>query len=357
MVACGTGCAFTLARPYPRADRCNTLLTPILDGAGVALFTTVAIASSNARIRADCPVDDPDCYRTVANRQSDVRAYGSIAAVYAGSAAWGLWSRSRCQQALASSPPPVIPTVAEPVRPPPGGGFEPAPAPLRPPGAPAQAAAEPAEPTATEAPATEPSTRGRRGRAYTSVWIGSGGGVVTRPGADVEFLQLLLVPLPLSAGLGLGAPVSSRLLLGGEWNVTLAFNCAAGMDSASGPCDRTVVLQQLVATATYFPRWSGAPEAPPAGWFVRGGPALALLNSHYTDLVSPDGAITPEQRARWRRIGGGLLVGTGLSVHAASHLSWTFDGGLDLAWHRYGSSATEPTGSFETLLHLGVTFH
>lgn len=363
LVSSGAGCAFAMARPSPRYDRCNTLLTPILDGAGVALFAVAASTAAGSPVRTDCAADDASCYTTVANRQSDVRAYGSIAAIYAASATWGIWARSRCRETLAALPPPIIPTIAVPVEPmepaaPAGGGAAPGaqgPSPTAPLAPPPSGATF--EPVPIEVPPAEPPVLRKRGKGYVAAWLGYGGGVVNRPGEDTEFVPYLGIPVPLSVGLGTGVPAGSRLLLGAEWNVTLGVNCVASMNSASGECNRTVVLQHLLAAATYYPRWNGPPEVPPAGLFVRGGPALVLLNSHYTNLVEPDVPPPPSARVRWQRTGGGVLVGFGHSLHSASRMR-TLDVGLDLAWHWYGSSsATQPESSFETLLRLGITFH
>src|SRR5512137_2511754 len=114
VLLCGSGCAFALVRPYPRDGQCNTLFTPLLDAAGLALSTAIAREDNSASIRADCAEDDNTCYRHLAHRQSDVRAEAFIAAAYAASAAWGLWARSQCREALAALPPPVIPTDTGP---------------------------------------------------------------------------------------------------------------------------------------------------------------------------------------------------------------------------------------------------
>lgn len=335
VLLCGSGCSVVMVRSAPRGDQCNTTLLPILDGVAGAAFVLAAIGASDSEVRTDCAPSQTTCYTSVANRQSDVRAYGSIAAVYAASAAWGLWARAQCRATLASLPPPVIPAAAtaEPVLP------EPPPEP------------PPPEP---EPPPEPPPPPGERGKGYVSVWIGWGGGVLNLPGADVEFVPFFGVPVPLSVGLGAGAPAGPRLLLGGEWNLTLGVNCVASMDSASGACDRVVLLHHLLATATWYPRWQGTAEFPPAGPFLRGGPALVLLNSHPSNIATTDSASSGP--GRWQRTGAGVLLGAGYSAHSPSRVR-TLDAGLDFAWHWYGSSATEPESSFATLLRLGVTFH
>jgi hypothetical protein len=244
----------------------------------------------------------------------------------------------------------------------PGAHEEPPPA-APAPAAPAVAVAAEPEPVATiaaagtaEAPAplAEWAARRKRGRTYVGGWLGFGGGEVHGPAGNTGFVFVLVFPLPAAAGLRFGVPAGGAVLVGAEWNVNLGFNCVASMDEASGGCDRGVLLQQLLATATVFPFSPGTPERAPAGPFVRAGAGLAHLNSWAANIAStaPEGAPPP---AGWKRTGWGVLGGLGYSFRGAPAV--TVEWGVDLAWQWYEGSASQPKSSFSLAFPVSVTFH
>ena len=196
-----------------------------------------------------------------------------------------------------------------------------------------------------------------RGKTYVTAWLGWGGGTIDRRGGSTGFAPILALPVPQSAGVAFGVPAGRRLLLGGEWNVTFGVNCVASMNGASGACDRAVVLQHLLATATFFPLWKGAPEVAPLGLLVRGAAGLALLNSWPEDIASTGSPAAAEPAGpRWRRTGAGVLAGVGYAL-GDRRTPRRFDVGLDLAWQWYGRSASEPDRSFAWIFHAGLVFH
>jgi hypothetical protein len=213
------------------------------------------------------------------------------------------------------------------------------------------------EPDTTSPPPEARDAAGKRGRVYVAPWLGYGGGNVHGSEVNTGFIFYLGIPVPLSAGVGVGVPAGQRVLVGAEWNITLGINCVASMDEASGACDRVVLLQHLLATATFFPLWEGTPEVAPAGLFVRGGAGLALLNSWPEDIASTSESATAEPGARWKRTGAGVLTGLGYALRIGESRTRTLDLGLDVAWQWYGSSASEPERSFSAVLRCGVTFH
>jgi hypothetical protein len=218
-------------------------------------------------------------------------------------------------------------------------------------------AAAAAEPAATAQPPDGGAPPRKRGKRYVTAWLGWGGGTIDRRGGSTEFVPILALPLPQSAGVAFGVPAGRRLLLGGEWNITFGVNCVASMNSASGACDRAVVLQHLLGTATYFPLWRGMPEVAPIGVLVRGGAGLALLNSWPEDISSTGDSTQAEPRGpRWRRAGAGVLAGVGYSL-GYRESPRRIDLGLDLAWQWYGRSTSEPERSFSTVFHGGLVFH
>lgn len=343
----GAGCSFAMVRPTPRENRCNTLLGPILDGSAGALAVLLAVDSARSPVRPDCPVDDLSCYTTSANRQSDVEAWGGIAAAFAASTIYGLGARYACREALVTPlEPPIIPgAVLGPAAESTAGVESTAPAP--PAAAPMPAMPEEAEPTAP-GPAVEPPPR-KRGKTYVAAWLGYGGEGIDWRHEEIWFQPVLALPIPQSVGIGFGLPVGRRLLAGAEWNVSFGINCWASMNEADGACDRAVALQQLLATATWYPLWDGPMEAPPRGPLVRGGAGGALLNTWFW----PDD--TSSRTERTSRAGAGVLVGLGYAVGGRSPR--TLDGGVDFTWQWYGSSALEPERSFAFALRLGMTFH